>query len=104
MEKEDKPMDIRFSDALLRDVRRVLDETERRGETLQAYEEAARIQARNPNDNVALEDIVDALIRGAGRIHAIELQPPKSLEVLVELPAAARSTSADGGDMLRKFG
>ncbi|MGE3831897.1 MAG: hypothetical protein AB7F76_12955 [Parvibaculaceae bacterium] len=97
-------MNIRFSDALLRDVRQVLDQTERRGETLQAYEEAARIQARNPRDNVALEDIVDALIRGAGRIQAVELQPPRTLEVLVELNAAEGSALAHRGDMLRKTG
>jgi hypothetical protein len=92
MEKEDKPMNIRFSDALLRDVKHVLDETERRGETLQAYQEAARIQARNPADNVALEDIVDALIRGAGRILAVELQPPKALEVLIDMPVKMNGT------------
>ncbi len=74
-------MNIRFSESLIRDMKQVLDETERRGDTLHAYDEAAGIQARNPQDNVALEDIVDALIRGAGRILAIELQPPGSLEV-----------------------
>jgi hypothetical protein len=74
-------MDIHFSDKMRADMKRVLDETERRGETLHAYEEAAMIQSRNPGDNVALEDIVDALIRGAGRILAVELQPPISLEV-----------------------
>jgi hypothetical protein len=74
-------MNIRFSESLIHDMKQVLDETERRGDTLHAYNEAAGIQARNPQDNVALEDIVDALIRGAGRILAIELQPPKTLQV-----------------------
>jgi hypothetical protein len=83
-------MNIRFSDTLLRDLKNVLDDTERRGDTLHAYNEAAGIQARNPQDNVALEDIVDALIRGAGRILAVELQPPRSLEVtMVDRPTAS---------------
>ena len=82
-------MNIHFSDALLRDLQHVLDDTERRGETLHAYSEAAGIQARNPQDNVALEDIVDALIRGASRVLAVELQPPRSLEVtMVDSPKA----------------
>lgn len=87
-------MTIRFSDALRRDLKHVLEDTERHGETLHAYQEAARIQARNPADNVALEDIVDALIRGAGRILAIELQPPKALEVLIETPLTATGAAA----------
>jgi hypothetical protein len=88
-------MDIRFSNSLLRDLKQVLDETERRGETLHAYREAARIQARHPEDNVALEDIVDALVQGAGRIAAIELQPPKTLEVaFVEGSPAANGMAA----------
>jgi len=87
-------MNIRFSESLRRDLNHVLDETERRGDTLQAYQEAAKIQARNPQDNVALEDIVDALVRGAGRIHAVELQPPRALEVLIETPATTNGAFA----------
>ncbi len=88
-------MNIRLSDSMLRDLKHTLDETERRGDTLQAYREAARIQARNPLDNVALEDIVDALIRGSGRILAVELEPPGSLEVTIEDRPRARATNGE---------
>ena len=84
----------KFSQALTSDIRESLAVVEREDISLDAYRLAASIQRRNPFDNVALEDIVDAIIRHAVGIRAIELQPPGDMEVAM-IGEAAQAAEAN---------
>lgn len=69
-------MIINMSATLKDAIRDVLDRTERDNGILDAYGAAAKIQKELPSENVALEDIIAALMHGRGAIQAIEFTPP----------------------------
>ena len=69
-------MTIALSDRLKDAIRRVLNDIEANGSFLDAYSAAIQIQLDLPDENVALEDIVAAMLAGRGSIQVIELDPP----------------------------
>ena len=80
-------MTIALSDRLKAAIRKVLDDTEANGGFLDAYKSAEQIQLALPDENVALEDIVEAMLAGRGGIQVIELNPPALiLDIIMPLP------------------
>ena len=74
-------MTPKFSRSISLDIQANLDRIKRKGIALDAYRVAASIQGRNPNDNLALEEIVDELVSRADGIRIVELVPPPTMEV-----------------------
>lgn len=80
-------MTIALSDCVRAAMRKVLDDIEFNGGFLDVYESAAQIQMALPDENVALEDIVAAMLAGRGGIQAIEFDPPALIiDIIVPLP------------------
>jgi hypothetical protein len=80
-------------------IRDVLERTEREHGILDAYAAATRIQKALPEENVALEDIISALLRGRGAIQAIEFVPPAGiLEVVMPGLDHKRDRPSDDGE------
>ncbi|QIG50102.1 hypothetical protein G5V57_21690 [Nordella sp. HKS 07] len=81
-------MTIALSDCVRAAVRKVLDDIEVNGGFLDVYESAAQIQMALPDENVALEHIVAAMLAGRGGIQVIEFDPPALIiDIIVPLPA-----------------
>lgn len=93
-------MNIYLSPTLKDAIREVLERTERDNGILDAYAAAARIQSELPNENVALEDIISALLRGRGAIQAIEFSPPAGgiLEVVMSGSNLQHDSAEDRDD------
>ena len=78
-------MKIMLSDTLRDAIRRTLDEVEKSQGILDAYRAAQDIQKAHPRENVALEDIMAAMMTGRGSIQAIEFDP-RSLVIELVYP------------------
>jgi hypothetical protein len=92
---------IRHWSPTLKDaIREVLERTERDNGILDAYAAATRIQGELPQENVALEDIISALLLGRGAIQAIEFSPPRGgiLEVVMSGSKGQYDSADDRGD------
>jgi len=68
-------MKITLSTTLRDAIRKVLDDVERNNGILDAYQAAQDIQKAYPEENIALEDIMSAMLSGRGSIQAIEFNP-----------------------------
>lgn len=90
-------MNMHWSPTLKDAIRNVLEHTEQEGGILDAYAAAAKIQRELPEENVALEDIISALLRGRGSIKAIEFSPPSAgiLEIVMPGLDDQRTPSAN---------
>lgn len=93
-------MNIHLSPTLKDAIRAVLERIEQEHGILDAYAAAARIQKELPDENVALEDIISALLWGRGAIQAIEFIPPAGsiLEVVMPVLDRKRDQSANDGE------
>lgn len=91
-------MNMHWSSTLKDAIREVLERTERENGILDAYAAAARIQIELPNENVALEDIISALLRGRGAIQAIEFNPPAGGILEIVMPGSNGHDTADERD------
>jgi hypothetical protein len=69
--------------ALASEIRSTLKRVRNARDTLDAYRAASIILGRHWKANVALEDIVDELLRGAQGIPAIDLEPAALQVILV---------------------
>jgi hypothetical protein len=76
-------MKIAISNNLRDAIRTVLEDVERNEGILDAYKAAEDIQEAYPEENVALEDIIAALMTGRGSIQAIEFSPRNTLIEIV---------------------
>jgi hypothetical protein len=96
-------MYINWSSTLKDAIREILEQTEKENGILDAYAAGTRIQRNLPNENVALEDIISALLRGRGAIQAIEFTPPAGgvLEVVMPGPADKRNAADDDAVIVR---
>ena len=85
-------MSTHWSPGLKDAIRKLLERVEQENGILDAYAAANKIQNDLPEENVALEDIISALLRGRGTIQAIEFAPPadRFLEVVMPAPRAKR--------------
>lgn len=81
-------MNTHWSPTLKDAIRDVLERTEQETGILDAYAAAADIQKEHPQENVALEDIISALLRGRGSIQAIEFIPPSRSVLEIVMPGA----------------
>lgn len=79
-------MKMNWSSTLKDAIRDVLDRAERDHGILDAYAAATRIQNELPQENVALEDIIAALLCERGAIRVIEFSPPAASVLEVILP------------------
>jgi hypothetical protein len=77
------PMQIAISNNLRDTIRTVLEDVERNEGILDAYKAAEDIQTAYPEENVALEDIIAALMTGRGSIQAIEFNPRNTVIEIV---------------------
>jgi hypothetical protein len=92
-------MNVHWSPTLKDAIRDVLERTERENGILDAYAAAIRIQRELPQENVALEDIISALLLGRGAIQAIEFSPPVGGILEVVMPGSnGRHDSANDRD------
>src|SRR5262245_48625266 len=93
-------MIMNWSPTLRNAIREVLERVERDNGILDAYAAAIRIQKELPDENVALEDIISALLRGRGGIQAIEFTPPAGgiLEVIMPDPSRRLDAQAEDDD------
>jgi hypothetical protein len=84
-------MKFHLSPPLAKAVESALDRAEKDNAILDVYGLAGKIQAAHPDENVALEDIVNALLVGRGGIGAIEFapRPPTILEIVLPGPISA---------------
>jgi hypothetical protein len=68
-------MKLKRCPTLVATVRQILENVEQNDGILDAYAAAEAVQRAHPNENVALEDIMEALLTGRGDIRAIEFTP-----------------------------
>lgn len=87
-----RTMKIRLSPLLTKAVESELDRAEQENAILDVYWLADKIQAAHPGENVAVEDIVAALLAGRGGIGAIEFTPRTGTILEVILSGPARDT------------
>jgi len=86
-------MTIALSDRLKGAIRKVLADIEADGGFLNAYKSAAQIQQALPDEDVDLEDIVEAMLAGRGAIRVVEFDPPALiLEIVMPLSDEAHAT------------
>lgn len=90
-------MKINLSPLLTTAVESELDRAEKENAILDVYGLADKIQAAHPSENVALEDIVAALLAGRGGISAIEFSPRSAtiLEIILPEPASDMVLESD---------
>ncbi|MGE0237685.1 MAG: hypothetical protein AB7F09_17815 [Parvibaculaceae bacterium] len=81
-------MNINWSPTLKDAIRDVLENVEKDNGILDAYAAATRLQNELPEENVALEDIIAALLHGRGAIQAIEFTPPARGVLEVVMPGS----------------
>jgi hypothetical protein len=89
------PMKIAISNNLRDAIRTVLEDVERNEGILDAYKAAENIQKAYPEENVALEDIIAALMSGRGSIQAIEFNPRNTVIEIVYPVAEEESDDPD---------
>ena len=70
-----------LSTAMSQDIAANLHRIEREALPVNAFTLAALSQAHHPDDNVAIEDIVEELITLAGGMLHLDLEPPPTMEV-----------------------
>jgi hypothetical protein len=90
-------MNIHLSSTLKDAIRDVLERTEQDKGILDVYAAATKIQKQLPEENVALEDIISALLQGRGAIQAIEFSPSTEI-VEVVLPASTGKLDQPAND------
>ena len=90
-------MIVQLTPLLVKAVESELDLAEKDNVMLDVYGVAGKIQAAHPSENVAVEDIVSALLAGRGGIGAIELAPRSGamLEIILPGPASADALASD---------
>lgn len=86
-------MKIPLSNKLRDAIRTVLEDVERNDGILDAYKAAEDIQKAYPEENVALEDIIAALMTGRGSIQAIEFNP-RNMVIEIVYPVAEEEPEA----------
>jgi hypothetical protein len=91
-------MKIYWSPTLKGAIRDVLDRAEQDSGILDAYAAASHIQKELPDENVALEDIISALLLGRGSIRAIEFIPPTPTILEIVLPTESGEGDPMGED------
>ncbi|WP_162918609.1 hypothetical protein [Taklimakanibacter deserti] len=91
-------MNIHLSSTLKDAIRDVLERTERDKGILDVYAAATKIQEQLPEENVALEDIISALLLGRGAIQAIEFTPRAAGILEVVMPAGNGELDASAKD------
>jgi hypothetical protein len=91
-------MKIVLSNTLKNAIRKKLDDVERNNSILDAYKAAQDIQKAHPEENVALEDIMSAMMAGRGSIQAIEFSP---LNMVIEViyPLSEEDGEVNGAQM-----
>lgn len=87
-------MKIILSDTLKDAIRKTLDDVEKNHAILDAYKAAQDIQKACPEDNVALEDIMAAMMAGRGSIQAIEFDP-RHMVLEIVYPVGPEDAEAD---------
>lgn len=93
-------MKFHLTPLLVEAVESELDRAEKDNAILDVYGLAAKIQAAHPAENVALEDIVSALLVGRAGIGAIEFAPRSAVIMEIILPGAACNGALRPGEEL----
>ncbi len=91
-------MKISLTPALRKAVAFELTKAQQENAILDVYGTATKIQAEYPNENVAWEDIVQALLSGRGDIRAIEFaeRGPEIVEII--LPGSSEDAAMDAAE------
>lgn len=90
-------MKITLTPCLKKAVAIELTRAEQENAILDVYGIATKIQAEHPHENVAWEDIVQALLSGRGDIRAIEFaeRAPEIVEIILPAPEGDGALEAD---------
>jgi hypothetical protein len=87
-------MKLKRCPTLVATVRQILENVEQTDGILDAYAVAEAVQRAHPEENVALEDIIETLLTGRGDIRAIEFTPRR---MIIDLSCEIDSFSARFG-------
>jgi len=87
-------MKLKRRPTLVATVRQILEKIEQTDGILDAYAAAEAVQRAHPEENVALEDIIEAFLTGRGDIRAIEFTPRR---MMIDLSFEIDSSSARVG-------
>ena len=68
-------MKLKRCPTLVATIRQILESVEQADGILDAYAAAEAVQRSHPEENIALEDIIEALLTGRGDVRAIEFTP-----------------------------
>jgi hypothetical protein len=83
-------MKLKRCPTLVATVRQILENAEQTDGILDAYAAAEAVQRAHPEENIALEDIIEALFMGRGDIKAIEFTHRKmTIDLTVEFDGSS---------------